>query len=302
VAHSKAGRACSHLLRTIKPPKRKKSSNPASAELSVSDHAKTVTEAGPDTLICYTDGSASPNPGPTGAGAVAFAQNPDMHYDLGKSLGFSTNNAAEIYALGMLASKLPLFLDTHPLVNRVVVFCDSKLAIGACSSKKPPLSNAALIRSLRKLMDFVRTKIQIEFRWIKGHASVGGNERVDKISKAFANVTGNTDVVDFTGTFDCHIFSAPWAFGFPLTGLPLQFFTSKIPVAPVCAPFAVLPTGHSAPVSSVPRAGRAGPRTPRARVFTEPPRRSARLPVPRTLGHFVVAVSEPIELDSKHCD
>jgi len=151
---------------------------------------------------------------------------------LGKSLGFSTNNAAEIYAIGMLSFKLIDIANSHPLVKRAIIFSDSKLAIGACASKAPPLANASLIRSLRKLLTFVQTKIKVEFHWIKGHAAVGGNERVDRISKRFASVQGNSDVVDFRDTFDCHAVSSPWPFGFPLTGLPIHFFTSSLPVAP----------------------------------------------------------------------
>ena len=102
-----------NLLQSIRPPKRKKP-NPASAELSIEEHDVIIAGAGPDTLIIYTDGSASPNPGPAGAGAVVFAQHPNTCYDLGKSMGFSTNNAAEIYALGMIVAHLPTHALSHP--------------------------------------------------------------------------------------------------------------------------------------------------------------------------------------------
>ena len=118
------------LLQSIRPPKRKKP-NLAFAELSIEEHDAIIAGAGPDTLICYTDGSASPNPGPAGAGAVVFAQHPNTCYDLGKSMGFSTNNAAEVFALGMLVALLPTLMSSHTLAKRAVIFCDSKLAIGA---------------------------------------------------------------------------------------------------------------------------------------------------------------------------
>jgi ribonuclease HI len=308
------------LLQTIKPPKRKKVGNSAAAEASIDEHSKVVMEAGPDTFICYTDGSASPNPGPTGAGAVVYAQGPDFFYDMGKSLGFSTNNAAEIYAIGMLTLKLLDIVKSHPLVKRAVVFSDSKLAIGACASKVPPLANALAIRSLRKLLDFVQTKLKIAFYWIKGHAAVGGNERVDKLSKRFAMVQGNSEVVDCNGTFSCLSYSAPWAFGFPLADLPSFLFTSNLPVAPAIASGMFrrsLPAGmltlpsvaidvdtHSDLVS---RSRSAGLRPRAARSGT---RKSARLaalsdPVPH-LGLSLQSDTPPFsagdELDHKHCD
>jgi ribonuclease HI len=220
---------------------------------------------------------------------------------LGKSLGFSTNNAAEIYAIGMLTFKLFDFLNSHPLVKRAVVFSDSKLAIGACASKVPPLANASAIRSLRKLLDFVQTKIKIEFYWIKGHAAVGGNERVDRISKLFANVQGNSDVVGFSGTFDCLSFSAPWVFGFPLSDLPLSFFTSNLPVAPAIA----LNLNRGSSSVGVPTAavGSAGTRITRARrVFTAGTRKSDRIAASSVpvLPFDPASLTNTDELDENH--
>jgi ribonuclease HI len=226
--------------------------------------------------------------------------------DLGKSRGFSTNNAAELYALGMLALKLVDLLASHPHVKRAVVFCDSKIAIDACDrpKKSKNLANASIVRALQKTMQFARLKLVIELRWVKGHATVGGNERADLISKRFANVAGNSDVCDFLGTFDCHFFSAPWAFGFPLAGLPLDFLTSKLPVAPAVAGLVPAVALSSDPVadSSVSHARRARPRTLRARVVTEGSRRSARFASRSTTAPPIASASLTDELDYKHCD
>ena len=56
--------------------------------------------------ICYTDGSASPNPGPAGAGACIFLMDPDTLYDLTLSIGFTSNNIAEIVALDLCLYQL----------------------------------------------------------------------------------------------------------------------------------------------------------------------------------------------------
>jgi len=257
-------------------------------------------------VVCYTDGSASPNPGPSGAGACFFVQTPDLVADLGKSRGFSTNNAAELYALGMLALKLVDLLASHPHVKRAVVFCDSKIAIDACDrpKKSKNLANASIVRALQKTMEFARLKLGIELRWVKGHTTVGGNERADLISKRFANVAGNSDVFDFLGTFDCHFFTTPWAYGFPLAGLPLDFFTSKLPVAPPVASMVpdVALSCDSVADSSVSRARRARPRFLRARAVTEGSRRSARFAARNATAPPIVAAILTDELDHKHCD
>src|SRR5688572_26086222 len=58
---------------------------------SVNKHDKIVEQASIRTAICYTDGSATPNPGPSGAGASIFLRNPDRVHDLGVSTGLGTN-------------------------------------------------------------------------------------------------------------------------------------------------------------------------------------------------------------------
>ena len=74
-----------------------------------------VVAAAPQrSVFCFTDGSASPNPGPSGAGAAVFLRKADGQaevIDLGVPLGWGTNNHAEIFAIGMV---LVAFLPPPP--------------------------------------------------------------------------------------------------------------------------------------------------------------------------------------------
>ena len=71
---------------------------------SIINHIALTDSTDKNFVFCYTDSSAMPNPGLSGAGVSIFVQDPDEVVDAGVSLGLSTNNAAEL----VLSS--PLFL------------------------------------------------------------------------------------------------------------------------------------------------------------------------------------------------
>ena len=54
-----------------------------------------------NSVVCYTDGSASPNPGPADAGAVIFNLSSELTTDIGLPLGYGTNNLGDIAALAL---------------------------------------------------------------------------------------------------------------------------------------------------------------------------------------------------------
>jgi hypothetical protein len=133
----------SGLLSSIKPKARKRKKFIDKAAESVTHNERVTTMKG-NTAICYSDGSASPNPGPCGAGASIFYRDPDTVLDFGASLGRGTNNIAELCGLGIIFSRLILLHSTCPVITRAVVFCDSKLALRAATSNKEPISTVLL--------------------------------------------------------------------------------------------------------------------------------------------------------------
>jgi ribonuclease HI len=200
------------------------------------DHDDLVRQASADTVICYSDGSASPNPGPCGAGVTLFLRDPDLIFDHGASLGLGSNNYAELYALGVIFVQILDFRTRYPRIDSAIVFSDSKLALNAAVTRKAPLTNGPIIRALRRAHDAVLAGgIKLTLQWIRGHASIGGNERVDKISKAYAGVPHNSTPTPFRDNFSSHLTCSSWSPGFPLTALPSSVFLRNLP-HPTSAP------------------------------------------------------------------
>src|SRR5687768_11585690 len=79
--------------------------------------------------------------------------------------------------------------------------------------------------------------MKVDIHWIRGHANIGGNERVDKISKFFAKANGpNPPTFHLSSSPPYQAISSDWPFGHPLFNLPSHFCTScpvfSIPVFP----------------------------------------------------------------------
>ncbi len=195
-------------------------------------HNDKVTRMTPDTVLCYSDGSASPNPGPCGAGVSFFYRDPDMVSDYGASLGRGTNNYAELYGLGIIFTRLVSLRSSHPTIKRAVVFCDSKLALRAAVSSKKPITNGPITRAVRAAFLTVSSVMEIDLQWIRGHVEYGGNERVDRISKAFASVANNILSHSVDASFPASATTRVWEAGFPLTGLPVGIFLQNLPTPP----------------------------------------------------------------------
>jgi len=183
----------------------------------------------PDTAICYSDGSASPNPGLCGAGVSIFYCEPDTVLDCGVSLGRGTNNFAELYGLGIIFTRLLELCLARPIIKRAVIFCDSKLALRAATSIKNPISNGPIVRAVRAAFVAVASKVELDLQWIRGHVQFGGNERVDRISKAFAQVVNNDFAFTLQARFPAGIRTRKWDPGFPLNALPTGVFLLDLP-------------------------------------------------------------------------
>ena len=171
-----------------------------------------------------------PTPVSAERGACVFVQSPDQVIDCGVSLGMGTNNSAELHALGVcLAAVLSVSLS-HPHVKRAMVFSDSKLAINAATSVRLPLTNSNVTHALRAIYAKLITKLAVSLHRIPGHAGIGGNERVNKISKSFAHGVVTTPVahVDFSSS----VSRSEWFF-FPLCGVSIKHFVSNLPVPPL---------------------------------------------------------------------
>lgn len=139
-------------------------------------------------IVVYTDGGALNNPGPGGYGAVI--DNGGKTKELSKGFRRTTNNRMEL--LACIAA-----LDAIKKTGSIVLHSDSKYVVngitkgwaknwkanGWVKSNKAPALNPDLWDRLLKLCD----KHDVEFRWVKGHAGIPGNERCDELATRAAS-------------------------------------------------------------------------------------------------------------------
>ena len=132
----------------------------------------------------YTDGSASPNPGPGGWGALwvvdgviaaeAFGHEPDQ----------TTNNRMELIAVREGAKLVPEGVPA-------TIWCDSRLVVQTMNEwaagwkqrgwkrRRGPVENLDLVRPL---YEYLLARPELELRWIKAHAGHRWNEYADELA------------------------------------------------------------------------------------------------------------------------
>ena len=102
----------------------------------------------------YTDGSAIPNPGPCGAGAVLIDSSEKILWTLSEYLGEGTNNVGELTAI---LRGLQRFSEMDLDGESLEIFSDSELSVtlinGTKQTKKPHL-----LKILEPILEFKTTK------------------------------------------------------------------------------------------------------------------------------------------------
>ena len=141
-----------------------------------------------DTIIIYTDGACTGNPGAGGYGAVIIYG--DRREELSAGYKLTTNNRMEmmgaIAALESLKSnsKVKLHSDSKYIVDAVVKGWAKKWqANGWRRNKKEMAKNPDL---WQELLDLCKIH-DVEFVWVKGHAGIPENERCDQLAVAAAH-------------------------------------------------------------------------------------------------------------------
>jgi ribonuclease HI len=136
-------------------------------------------------VTVFTDGGCEPNPGPGGYGVILISGNTRKELTGGFSL--TTNNRMELFAAiaGLQALKFPcmviLYSDSRYLVDAMTKGWAKKWREnGWWRNKKAKAYNIDLWEKLIALCN----KHQVEFKWVKGHAGLGANERCDELSMA----------------------------------------------------------------------------------------------------------------------
>lgn len=131
----------------------------------------------------FTDGGASPNPGPGGWGAVYVVNDVLLAEEYGGDEA-TTNNRMELTALIAAIRLVPARVPT-------IVYSDSNLAVRTINEwaagwekrgwrrKTGPVENLDLVKTV---YEGFRQRPELELRWIKAHAGFKWNEYADQLA------------------------------------------------------------------------------------------------------------------------
>jgi ribonuclease HI len=140
---------------------------------------------GDPTTGVFTDGSATPNPGVGGWGAV-YVVDDEIVAELNGGDPATTNNRMELTALLRGIELVPTGLP-------VTLFSDSQLAVRTLNEWAPaweargwrrssgPVENLDLVRPLFEL---VRARPELSVQWIRAHVGHRWNEYADRLAAA----------------------------------------------------------------------------------------------------------------------
>ncbi len=149
---------------------------------------KSQSSVAENTIIIYTDGACTGNPGKGGYGAVII--DGDRREELSAGYKLTTNNRMEmmgaIAALESLKSnsKVKLHSDSKYIVDAMVKGWAKKWqANGWRRNSKEMAKNPDL---WQELLDLCKIH-DVEFVWVKAHAGIPENERCDRLAVAAAH-------------------------------------------------------------------------------------------------------------------
>ena len=130
----------------------------------------------------YTDGACRGNPGPGGWGALLSIGEHEKELSGAETL--TTNNRMELTAVirALEALKRPsevrIFTDSEYVRRGITEWMKSWKARGWKTADRKPVKN----QDLWERLDALAAGHKIEWRWVKGHSGVPGNERVDQLA------------------------------------------------------------------------------------------------------------------------
>ena len=140
-------------------------------------------------LKAFTDGACSGNPGPGGWGVVLQAINANYvvkERELSGGASETTNNQMElmaaISALETLerASTITVVTDSSYVKDGVSTWIHGWKRNGWKTASKKPVKNVELWQRL----DTARSRHNVTWEWVKGHAGHPENERADALARA----------------------------------------------------------------------------------------------------------------------
>jgi ribonuclease HI len=130
-------------------------------------------------FIAYTDGSCLRNPdGPAGFAAVVLSEASARAWEVAGHLPSSTNIRAEW--AGLVSALLLV-----PAGGQLLAYCDSQYVLQIAQGVWKRKANLDLWQAWDELRR--AHPVQLELRWVRGHAADPGNERADALATLAAH-------------------------------------------------------------------------------------------------------------------
>ncbi len=145
-------------------------------------------------IVIFTDGACSGNPGKGGWGAVIYFPRGHIQ-ELGGSSFHTTNNKMEMSATIEALKKIRaadgdqiwLYTDSTYVIRGITQWIWGWKKKGWINAEGGEVTNQELWKDLeREVMRLKKINIAIDWRYVRGHTGVPGNERVDQIAVAFS--------------------------------------------------------------------------------------------------------------------
>jgi ribonuclease HI len=134
-------------------------------------------------VVMYTDGACSGNPGPGGWGAVLISGNHRKELFGGEAE--STNNRMEMMAVIRgaealkRASSVDIYTDSTYVLKGMTEWLEGWKKRGWRTAAKKPVKNVDLWQRLDEALE----RHKVKWIWVKGHSGVPENERADELAR-----------------------------------------------------------------------------------------------------------------------
>jgi len=146
------------------------------------------------TIVIYTDGACSGNPGPGGWGSVLLYNGHRRELSGGEAE--TTNNRMEMMAVIQALETLtrPCLVHIHTdsvyVMKGITEWIEQWKKRGWKTAAKKPVKNVELWQRLEQAIE----RHQAEWTWVKGHSGITENERADELATQAIprQETGNT--------------------------------------------------------------------------------------------------------------
>ena len=136
-----------------------------------------------ETVVIYTDGACSGNPGPGGWGSVLIYNGHRKELSGGEAE--TTNNRMEMMAVIVSLEtlkrpcKILLHTDSTYVMKGMTEWLEGWKARNWKTAARKPVKNVDLWQRL----DDAIARHRVDWKWVKGHSGVPENERADELAR-----------------------------------------------------------------------------------------------------------------------